>query len=406
MRAILGLPVSRARQAEILRALDFHTAETPDGLQATTPPVRREDVTREIDLIEEIARIDGLERLPATLPARRGAAGRLTHAQRLVRAAEDALVGRGLHEIVGWSIAEPALLDRLLLGPDHPLRAVVRIENPLSEDQSIMRPTLLGSLLDAARHNVSRNGPDLAIFESGAVYRAREDDPAPEQTHDRPPGSERPADEHHALGVLLGGELEPPSWRGRHGEADFFAAKALLHSLLDHFHVQWSVRPAAHWPFLHPGRGAEVLARSSSGEPRRLGFLGELHPRVAESWDLARTATFAIDLGILAEVAPEVVSFTAFGPFPALRQDLAVVLPAEVSAQELLKLVLSAGGERLDTAEIFDVYSGAQVEEGRRSLALALSFRALERTLTDEDVAPVRELILAALTELGGELRG
>ena len=396
VRAILGVDIPRARQAQILNALDFHTVEVDDGLEATPPPVRREDVTREIDLIEEVARIDGLERLPITLPARRGAAGRLTHAQRVRRAAEDALVGRGLHEIVGWSFAEPTLLDRLLLGPDHPLRSVVRIENPLSEDQSIMRPTLLGSLLDTARHNVSRNGPDLAIFESGAVYRA-----AGEVSD-----GDRPADEHHALGVLLAGDLEPPSWRGRRGEADFFAAKALLGSLLDRFHVHWSVREAAHWPFLHPGRSSEVLARSASGEPLRLGFLGEVHPRVAESWDLGRTATFAIDLGILAAVAPEVVSFIAFGPFPALRQDLAVTLPVEVSARELLHLVREAGGEMLDTAEIFDVYTGAQVGEGRRSLALTMSFRALERTLTDEDVASVRERIIAALSELGGELRG
>ncbi len=396
VRAILGIEVSRVRQTEILNALDFHTVEVDDGLQATPPPVRREDVTREIDLIEEVARIDGLERLPITLPARRGAAGRLTHAQRVRRVAEDALVGRGLHEIVGWSFAEPALLDRLLLGPEHPLRGVVRIENPLSEDQSIMRPTLLGSLLDTARHNVSRNGPDLAIFESGAVYRAAGEDP----------DGDRPADEHHALGVLLSGELEPPSWRGRRGEADFFAAKALLGSLLDRFHVHWSVREAAHWPFLHPGRSAEVLVRSASSEPLRLGFLGEVHPRVAESWDLGRTTAFAIDLGLLATVAPEVVSFTAFGPFPALRQDLAVVLPVEVSARELLHLVRKAGGETLDTAEIFDVYTGAQVGEGRRSLALTMSFRALERTLTDEDVAPVRERILSALGELGGEIRG
>jgi len=405
VRAILGIEVPRERQAQILNALDFHTAETEDGLQATPPPVRREDVSREIDLIEEVARIDGLERLPVTLPARREAAGSLTHAQRVRRAAEDALAGRGLHEIVGWSFAEPALLDRLLLGPDHPLRSVVKIENPLSEEQSIMRPTLLGSLLDAARHNVARNGPDLAIFESGAVYRAI-GDPASREDRDPIPGSDRPADEHHALGGLLTGQLEAPSWRGRGGEADFFATKALLGSLLDRFHIHWSVREASHWPFLHPGRSAEVLARSASAEPLRLGFLGELHPRVAESWDLGRTATFAIDLGILAAVAPEIVSFTTFGPFPPLRQDLAVMLPVEISAGELLHLVRKAGSEMLDAAEIFDVYTGAQVGEGRRSLALALSFRARDRTLTDEDVAPVRERILAALSELGGELRG
>src|SRR5207302_1138181 len=125
----------------------------------------------EIDLIEEVARVHGLEQIPATLPARRGAAGRLTHAQRARRAAEDALAGRGLHEIAGWSFAGPELLDRLRLPADHELRSVVRLQNPLSEAQSIMRPTLLGSLLDAARHNLFHNGPDLAIFESGIVFR-------------------------------------------------------------------------------------------------------------------------------------------------------------------------------------------------------------------------------------------
>ncbi len=386
VRSILGVPVAVERQAEILAALDFTTAPGEDGLEVSVPALRREDVTREVDLIEEVARIDGLEHLPATLPARRGAAGRLTHAQRVRRAAEDALVGRGLHEIVGWSFADPQLLDRLLIPPEHPLRNVVMLANPLSDSQSMMRPTLLGSLLDAARNNVSRGRPDIAIFESGTVYRAATD--------------ERPADEHHGLGVLLSGHTTPRAWRGERTPADFFAAKALLDGLLGRFHVRWSVAPAD-WPFLHPGRSAAVF-----GGETMLGFLGELHPLVAEVWGLERTAAFAIDLGELAALAPETIAFQPFGAFPALRQDLAVTLPESVGAGELLALVRRAGGEMLAEAEVFDVYAGAQVGEGRRSLALALSFRALDRTLTDEDVAPGRERIVAALQEIGGELRG
>ena len=138
------------------------------------PALRRDDVTREVDLIEEVARIDGA-RPPARDAAGAPRRGRHAHATPSACAAraEDAMVGRGLYEIVGWSFTEPALLDRLLLPDDHELRRVVRLENPLSEEQSIMRPTLLGSLLDAAQHNVARNGPDLAIFESGTVYRRR-----------------------------------------------------------------------------------------------------------------------------------------------------------------------------------------------------------------------------------------
>ncbi len=398
--AILGVPVARDRQAEILRALDFGTTPVEDGLAVTVPPLRRDDVTREIDLIEEVARIDGLERLPATLPARRGAAGRLSHFQRVRRAAEDAMTGRGLREVVGWSFADRGLLDRLLVPEDHPLREVVLVENPLSEDQAVMRPTLIGSLLDIARRNAARGAEDIAIFESGGVYRAR---PAAAAG-----SGASPADEHHALGVLLSGGLTPRSWRGEKAEADFFAAKALLAAMLDHFHVEWSVRDAepGRWPFLHPGRSAAVLASPAGGEELTLGFLGEVHPLVAERWDLPRTAAFAVDLGKLAAAAPEATRFAPFGAFPVLRQDIAVVLPEGVPAAEVVAAVREAGGDTLDRAEIFDVYTGAQVGEGRRSLALALTFRSLEGTLTDEDVAPVRERIVAALAGLGGELRG
>ena len=387
VRAILGVDVPAERQAEILNALDFETERAEDGLDVTVPALRRDDVTREVDLIEEVARIDGLDRLPATLPARRGAAGLLTHAQRLRRAAEDAMVGRGLHEIVGWSFADPGLLDRLRLGPEHEMRRVITVENPLSDGQSMMRPTLLGSLLDAARHNVARNGRDIAIFESGTVYRSGAD-------------ADTPADEHHALGVLLSGGLAARSWRGAPQDADFFAAKALLGSLLESFHVDWSVERRT-WPFLHPGRSAAVVAAGTM-----LGFVGELHPLVAGTWDLERTAVFALDLGKLATVAPPVVSFRAFSAVPSLRQDIAVTLPAAVPAGEAIERVRAAAGEMLDDVSVFDVYTGEQVGEGRRSLALALSFRALERTLTDEDVAPARARIVAALAEIGGELRG
>jgi phenylalanyl-tRNA synthetase beta chain len=402
VRAILGVPVARERQAEILGALDFHTVEAPDGLEVGVPPLRRADVTREIDLIEEVARIDGLERLPSTLPARRGAAGRLTHAQRVRRAAEDALVGRGLHEIVGWSFTEPALLDRLRLPADHPMREVVVVENPLSDSQSIMRPTLLGSLLDAARHNVARNGPDVAIFESGTVYRTAD---AGRSQSDAPPSGTGLADEHHGLGVLLSGALAPRSWRGEQPQADFFAAKALLEALLGHFHIEHRVEPRA-WPFLHPGRSAAVLAVGAGSQVVQLGFLGEVHPLVAAAWDLERTAAFAVDLGKLATVAPALVSFRAFGAFPSLREDLAVTLPQAVPAAELLQRVRDAAGEALQDVHVFDVYTGEQVGAGRRSLGLALSFQTLDRTLTDDEVAPIRERIVGALAEIGGELRG
>ena len=385
---LLGIPIPREEQSEHLRALGFGVADADDGLDVTVPYWRREDVTREADLVEEIARLHGVnENLPATLPSRKGAIGVLTPAQRVRRRAEDVLVGRGLYEIAGWSFAERALLDRLRIPQDSALRDVVEVENPMSEAQAILRPTILGSLLDAAAANMARGHRDLGLFESAAVYRASDTEPA---------------DEHHALAALITGRLTPRSWGPDVGTADIFAASALVAAVLDTLRVDWSVAPAS-WPFLHPGRSAEVRAGDV-----RLGFVGEVHPLVAASWDIEQpVAAFALDLGKIIEAVPEPAGYADVVSYPPLRQDLAVILPVDVPAGRAAEVIRGAGGALLAGADVFDVYTGAQAGEGRRSLAFALTFRAADRTLTDEDVAPVRDAIVAALRdELGGELRG
>ena len=384
--ALLGAQVAPARCAEILRSLGFGV---DDAFEVTVPHFRGADVTREVDLIEEVARIDGLERLPATLPPRRDAAGLLTHAQLVRRRAQDALAARGVSEIAGWSFTDPALLDRLRLGPEDPMRRVVTVANPLSESLSILRPTLLTSLLDAAAHNVARGAAGVALFESGTVFRAAAEGPL--------------ADEHDGLCVLLAGEVAPRGWHGEPAvRADFYAAKALLAAVLGVLGVEWSVSEAAAWPFLHPGRAAAV----HSG-PARIGFLGELHPLVAAAWDLDQAAVWALDLGRVAAFAPQIVAYAPFAPFPEVREDLAVVVDEAVSAAKVVEVVREAGGDELARVEIFDVYRGTQVGVGRVSIALHLEFRADDRTLTDEEVAARRVAIGTALSErLGGELRG
>jgi phenylalanyl-tRNA synthetase beta chain len=387
VRELLGSEIDASRCVEILESLGFGIERVYEELEVVVPHFRRGDVYREVDLIEEVARIDGLDRLPATLPRRNQAAGRLTHAQRVRRRAEDALAARGLDEIVGWSFADPGLLDRLRLPDGHAMREVIRLENPLSEDQSMMRPTVLGSLLDVASHNRARGAGDIAIFESGTVYR---------RAHDA-----RPADEHHALAALLHGSLSPRTWRGEEGaQADFFTAKGVLAGLLGALGVRWSLAEGS-WPFLHPGRSAAVVVGDEVA-----GFLGEVHPLVSATWDLERTAAFAVDLGRIAAAAAETVIYTDVTSFPPVREDLAVVLAEEVAAARVLEVVAAAGGDTLTGADVFDVYSGPQVGEGRRSLALHLEFRAPDRTLTDEEVAERRAAIAQALaSELGGELR-
>jgi phenylalanyl-tRNA synthetase beta chain len=406
VQAILGMPVARERQAEILRTLDFGVAEvglppgasrsaaqpnghSEAGLDVTVPPVRREDVTREADLIEEVARIHGLDALPATLPARRGAYGRLSPTQRLRRRAADALVGRGLHEAVGWTFTAPALYDKLRLPADDPRRRAPIVENPLSDDQSLLRTTLLGSLLDVAAHNCARGMVDFGLFEMGTSF-ALDGESSPGSTGVRELGS---------LAVLLSGRVAPATWSAPDPpRADVFALKAVLEALASALRLGLRCAPGAQ-PFLHPGRSATVLCAG-----RELGWLGELHPLVAREWDIDGAAAMELRLDLLLESAVaqpyrDVISY------PALRQDVAVVLAEDVAAAQVLDAVRAAAGELLHDVAVFDVYSGPQVGEGRRSLALSLAFRAPDRTLTDEDVAPLRERIVSALGELGGELR-
>jgi phenylalanyl-tRNA synthetase beta chain len=259
----------------------------------------------------------------------------------------------------------------------------------MSEAQSILRPTLLASLLDAAALNRSRGAGDLALFEAGTVYRKGEGDLA---------------DEHLALAALMTGAALPPSWRdGTAPRADFFAAKGVLEAVMTTLRADWRAEPAQR-PFLHPGRAASVRA---GADP--VGFLGELHPRVAAAWDFDEpVAVFAIDLDrVLPPLAGEVAKYRDVTSFPSLRQDIAVVVADDVPAGRVLDVVRAAAAPALAGAEVFDVYRGAQLGAGRVSLALHLEFRASDRTLTDEDVAPVRERVVAALREqVGGELRG
>jgi phenylalanyl-tRNA synthetase beta chain len=397
---LLGAEVPRAESARILRALGFGVAEREDGLDVKVPVWRRADVTREADLIEEVARLWGLDKLPSTLPSRRGASGRLEPGQRLRRRAEDALAAAGLHEMVGWSFAAPDLVDRLRLPGDDPRHAAVRLRNPMSEDQSALRTMLLGSLLDVMRRNRSRGASDVRLFEYGAVYLAQPR--AGERTAAEERAGPLPEERQH-VAALLTGAVRPPSWRdGSPPVADFFAAKSVLAALLGALRVEWAVERTAE-PFLHPGRAARVLV-GPDREPA--GWLGEVHPGVAAGWDLETVAGFELEWGVLERAAVTVPHYEDLTSFPAIRQDIAVTLPDDVPAAGVLDAVRQAGGPLLRAAGVFDVYRGEQVGAGRTSLALRLEFRASDRTLTDEEVAQRRAKIVAAIERLGGELRG
>jgi phenylalanyl-tRNA synthetase beta chain len=378
---LLGTPIARDEVAAILERLGFELADAADGEWDVTVPYWRDgDVQREADLIEEVARIHGLDRLPATLPERPEAVGQLTPEQKLRRKVEDSLRDRGLRETINWTFTRPEAMERLRLG-DVPL---LRIDNPLSEDQSVLRPLLLPGLLDTAAYNVSRGRAAMALFESAHVYRSA----GPLSSNgDLPQQGSTPSMEHHHISALVSEGFRP--------------LKGILEGMLDTAGAEWWVEPGER-PFLHPGRTATVL----SGDERKLGWIGELHPSVTAAWDLGgRWSAFEIDFDLLAEIVPETRHYRELSPFPAVVQDIAVVVDEDVLAAQVQEAVAEGGGDLLERVTLFDEYRGEQLGEGKKSLALRLEFRAPDRTLTDEEVAERRAAIERELAELGGKLR-
>jgi phenylalanyl-tRNA synthetase beta chain len=397
---LLGMRMAQMDEIVYLDRLGFAAYPEDGDLVVEVPPDRHYDVTREVDLIEEVARVHGLdEHLPSTLPALADQAGGLRRDQRLRRRAEDALRDLGFDEIVGWSFTDPGEAERLRIPADDPRADGVKISNPLSEDQSVMRTNLLGSLLNAAQRNLSRDAEQVALFESGRIYLSGEagDGPLGGAFAGKQPA---PFVEPQRLGCLAVGPLTPRSWRGGGEAADFFALKGVLEGLADRLGVALAFEPSGE-PFLHPGRSARVLVDEADA-----GWIGELHPLVCRQWDLDSAVGFEADLSSLVDAASAgEETFEDVAAFPAVLQDLAVVVPDDVPAAQVRGAVLAGGGELLRAAEVFDLYAGKQLGEGRKSLALRLEFRAEDRTLTDEEVAARRESIAAELSEIGGSLR-
>ena len=343
--ALLGLSVAAVDQTEILNGLGFD-GDLESGF--LVPTWRARDVTREIDLIEEVARFR-LTDIPFTLPRRDATFGRLTRWQRLRRLVEDVLAGCGFAEAYT---------------PSFVAEGDFRLPEPLSNEAAALRTSLRGSLVDAARHNVAVGNADIALFEVARVYLEGGEDGMP--------------DEHwHVGGIVEGG---------------FADAKWAVEQIYGALKLEPSYERTSE-TFLHPGKAART------GE----GWVGELHPALLDgAWGV-----FELDVDALAARAPEAADFEEVSPFPEVRQDLAFVVDEDVPAAAVAAAIREAGGPELRHVAVFDEYRGEQIGAGRRSLAFSVSFGSPERTLTDEDVAPLRAAIVDALAQqFGAELRG
>jgi phenylalanyl-tRNA synthetase beta chain len=345
--AFIGLEVDADEQRDLLTRLGLE----PRNGEYVVPTWRGRDLTREVDLIEEIARFR-LDVVPFTLPVRREMGGSLTRAQRIRRRVEDALVALGLSEVYTPSLVEDDA------DPD-----ALRLSEPITVELAVLRTALLPSLVETARRNVEVGNERVALFEIARVYLPRA------------PG-ELPEERTHVAAIVEGG---------------FLRVKGIVEALLRVLHAEtsWSRAEAQ---LFHPGKAARIEA----------GVVGELHPAaLAGSW-----GAFELDLEALVDAATEPVTYSDVLTFPAVHQDIAVAVEEDVEVGSLVDSAHEAAGPLLRDVRVFDVYRGDQVGEGRKSVALHLSFQSPERTLTDEEAAELRGRIVAALAErFGAELR-
>ena len=371
-----------------------------------TPPSWRPDIVQPADLVEEVLRLESLDVIPSVLPAAPAGRG-LTPEQKRRRAIGKALALSGFVEVLPTPFLPAGVFDQWGLSAQDPRRATAAVLNPLEADRPELATTLLPALLEALSRNVSRGFGDVALFSVAQVVRPTEDTRAVERipTHRRPTDAEialldssLPHQPVH-VGAVLCGLREPrgPWGPGRPVEAaDAFEAVRVIARACG---VAVTLRPAQHLPW-HPGRCAEVLVDSVV-----VGHAGQLHPGVVERSGLPK-GSCAVELDLDAVGIVESLPAPRVSPFPAVFQDLSVVVKGEVSAQDVIDAVRDGAGELLEDVALFDVYTGPQVGEGRKSLTLALRFRAADRTLAEAEASSARDAALARAAELlGARLR-
>lgn len=362
-----------------------------DGLLVHVPS-RRGDITRVVDLIEEVARLYGYDNIPTTLMNVETTPGALTKAQRVRRIARTLLTGSGLHEAITYSFTDPQQIADFTgaYGGVKP----VGLAMPMSEERSVLRTSLVPHLLEAAAYNRNRNTNDVALFEIGSVFLTDE------ATLTRLPN------EQPLLTALLTGKRSELHWTGKPGAVDFYDLKGVLDNLLSYLGIAGVRYVSAQPEGFHPGRTARLEATLAEGETIVLGVIGQLHPALQQQKDLDDTFVFEIELDALVRLADEQLTYTPLPRFPAIGRDMALVVDRGVPVGDLLAQAKTTAGAWLESIQVFDIYTGERLGADKKSVAISLVYRTPERTLTDEEVSELHGRVVASLADAyGAELR-
>ena len=375
---LLGTCIETTRIAEILESLELEVVRAAEPWQVTPPPFRF-DLAIEADLVEEVARIEGYDRIPATLPRGEGEPAVASGTGRLETAAAENLMARGYHEAITYSFVAAERAE--LFHPDWP---TTPLANPISSEMAIMRPSLLPGLVDAAVHNLNRQHDTVQLFELGMVFA---DDAGQ-------------AAQRMRLGGVRAGLAAAPRWTAAARETDFFDIKQDVECILSSWGWEGAAFIADSQPGLHPGQTARI-----EHEGRVIGRLGALHPATARRLDISKPL-FLFDLMLPEDDSAAAPQYVPISRFPAVRRDLNIVVDETVTATDCLAAAREAAGTMLHDLQLFDVYRGQGIDSDKKSLTLGLIFQVASSTLTDDEVEAAMDRVLAKLAErVGGVLR-
>ncbi|WP_432940488.1 phenylalanine--tRNA ligase subunit beta [Kribbella sp. CA-253562] len=376
-------------------------------LITVTPPSWRPDLRDPNDFAEEVIRLFGFDNVPSVLPPAPGGQG-LTVSQRRRRRIATALVGAGLTEVVSYPFVGEADFDAMGLPADDSRRTTVKLVNPLSDEEPSMQTTLLPTLLRTAERNVGRGSTDLAIFQTSLVFVPRADaKPAPLPTvAQRPTDDELKAlydalpDQPLHIGVVLTGSRTPTGWWGKGQPVSWADAVQVARAIAASVGVEPTLRNVERAPW-HPGRCAELTAGGTV-----IGHAGELHPKVCQAFGLpARSSAVELNLDALIAAGPASITAHPFSSYPVAKEDVALIVASDVPAAEVEAALSEGAGELLESIRLFDVYTGEQIGEGKKSLAFALRFRAPDRTLKENEVAETRQAAVQVAVDRFGAVQ-
>lgn len=392
LNEFLGTDISALEVKTIFNRLHFECGDLPDNRLEVKVPTRRGDITREVDLYEEIARLYGYDKIPTTAIEGITTQGGYTRSQLLRREIRTLLTFGGLQEVLSYSFAnrEAENLFPTLREDRHS----VKLAMPMSEDRSVLRTSLIPQLMDIAIFNRNRKQSNLALFELGSVFQSEEAELTVQPK------------EQLVLGFLLAGDRQEKAWNQTAEQVDFYDLKGAVESVIAYLGLTGQVSYTADAPAgFHPGRSASIFLETA-GASKRIGVLGQLHPDLQREKELDDTYAAELLLEPLFSAEASPIEYQELLRFPSVERDIAVVVDADVTAASLIKAISESAGELLEGVQVFDVFTGSKLGENKKSVALSLVYRHKERTLTDEEITEVHGKAVAVLEQtFAAELR-